>query len=91
MPYTTQAQELAELLQSHELMSHVNLIPWNPVDESAFQRPSNTRVHAFRKVLEAAGLPVSIRRTRGLEAAAACGQLRNAFQKTPMAEFALPG
>jgi len=40
--------------------------------------------------LESAGIPVSLRQTRGLEAAAACGQLRNRHQKTPLPEFALP-
>jgi 23S rRNA (adenine2503-C2)-methyltransferase len=39
------------------------------------------QVSAFRSVLEGAGIPVSVRTTRGLEAAAACGQLRNSFQK----------
>jgi hypothetical protein len=35
-----QAEELASLLRRHDLMSHVNVIPWNPVDESEFKRPS---------------------------------------------------
>jgi 23S rRNA (adenine2503-C2)-methyltransferase len=38
-------------------------------------------VYAFRDILEGLNVPASIRQTRGLEAAAACGQLRNAFQK----------
>lgn len=41
----------------------------------------------FQRALEEAGIPVSVRITRGLEAAAACGQLRNEFQKTPLSEF----
>lgn len=61
---------------------HVNLIPWNPVDESDFIRPSSDRVEAFAEALRREGVNVTIRITRGLEAAAACGQLRNAFQKT---------
>lgn len=76
-----QAQQLVDLLRQHRLMGHVNLIPWNPVDESEYKRPSKARVAAFQRVLEEAGLPVSIRTTRGLEAAAACGQLRNMYQK----------
>jgi 23S rRNA (adenine2503-C2)-methyltransferase len=76
-----QAQELAELLQKYKVMSHVNLIQWNPVAESDYQRPSRTKVLEFQRVLEAAGVPVSVRTTRGLEAAAACGQLRNEFQR----------
>lgn len=42
------------------------------------------QVTAFKEVLEKAGIPVSVRTTRGLEAAAACGQLRNQFQKTQL-------
>lgn len=42
------------------------------------------------QALEKGGVPVSIRVTRGLEAAAACGQLRNAHQKEPLASFSMP-
>jgi 23S rRNA (adenine2503-C2)-methyltransferase len=85
-----QAKELAQLLNKHDLMSHINVIAWNPVDESEFQRPSGNRVAAFKRILEAAGLPCTIRKSRGLEAAAACGQLRNQHQKTPLDSFAVP-
>jgi len=84
------ARELGEVLQRHNLLSHVNIIPWNPVDESGFKRPSRNRVHSFQSVLEAAGLTTTIRITRGLEAAAACGQLRNMHQKEPLKEFQVP-
>jgi 23S rRNA (adenine2503-C2)-methyltransferase len=47
-------------------------------------------VQQFVAALERRGVPVSVRNTRGLEAAAACGQLRNQFQKTPLPEFAAP-
>jgi hypothetical protein len=57
---------------------------WNPVDESEFQRPNAQRISAFKAVLESKGMTVSVRSTRGLEAAAACGQLRNQFQKQPL-------
>jgi len=55
------------------------------------KRLSRNRVMAFQRVLEAAGVPVSIRTTRGLEAAAACGQLRNEFQKQGSTAAARPG
>ena len=51
--------------------------------QGEFQRPTKKSVQSFKAALEAAGLPTSVRETRGLEAAAACGQLRNAFQQTP--------
>ncbi|EFJ44993.1 hypothetical protein VOLCADRAFT_121224 [Volvox carteri f. nagariensis] len=84
------ARELTALLRRHDLMSHVNIIPWNPVDESEFVRPSRNRVFAFRRAVEAAGLACTVRETRGLEAAAACGQLRNRFQKQPLPDFQEP-
>lgn len=70
--------------------SHVNVIPWNPVDESEYQRPSRNRAHAFQRVMQAEGIETSLRITRGLEAAAACGQLRNQHQKVPLEQFAVP-
>ena len=53
-----------------------------------FQRPSRRAVQQFAAALEGRGVPVSLRQTRGLEAAAACGQLRNQHQMTPLPEFA---
>lgn len=78
------AAELAALLKRFDLRGHVNLIPWNPVGDSDFARPSNNAVGRFQRVLDKAGVPVSVRITRGLEAAAACGQLRNDFQQQPL-------
>lgn len=84
-PYVLQAQELAALLKQHRLASHVNLIPWNPIDESSYKRPDSKAVRRFEAALKEAGVPVSIRATRGLAEAAACGMLRSAYQKTPVA------
>lgn len=80
------AEELALVLKTYGSMkSHVNVIPWNPVDESEFKRPSKNGVRKFVNVLELKGIKSSIRITRGLEAAAACGQLRNRHQVEPVA------
>ncbi|GFR39696.1 hypothetical protein Agub_g175, partial [Astrephomene gubernaculifera] len=85
------AAELVALLRRFDLaLSHVNIIPWNPVDDSPYSRPSRNRVFAFKRAVEAGGLGVTVRETRGLEAAAACGQLRNSFQKQPLPEFEVP-
>lgn len=58
----------------------VNLIPWNPVDEIARQkglrRPNANRVDAFTDALRSGGLKVTVRRQRGADRSAACGQLR---------------
>ncbi|WZN61444.1 ribosomal RNA methyltransferase RlmN [Chloropicon roscoffensis] len=79
------ARELARLLQSHgnEMMrSHVNLIPWNAIDDADFKRPSRNRVMAFMRALKREGVSsVSVRRARGAEEGAACGQLRNNLRK----------
>lgn len=69
------AHALARVLHRGE---HVNLIPFNPVPEAPFRRPDSTRVTAFRQVLEARGLVVTQRQTRGDKIAGACGQLRAA-------------
>lgn len=84
------AQALSTLLRRYDLRSHVNVIPWNPVDDSEHRRPSKRSVSLFLKALEGCKVACSLRNTRGLEAAAACGQLRNKFQKDPMVEFTLP-
>lgn len=80
------ARELAALLRSHNMASHVNVIPWNPVDDSEFERPSERDTADFTRALEAEGVATTLRATRGLEAAAACGQLRNEFQKRAVPE-----
>ncbi|HEY9688941.1 MAG TPA: 23S rRNA (adenine(2503)-C(2))-methyltransferase RlmN [Coleofasciculaceae cyanobacterium] len=67
-------EELAELL--HGFQAHVNLIPYNPIEEADYERPDPTRVRDFMQALDDRRIAVSIRRTRGLESDAACGQLR---------------
>lgn len=78
------AIELAELLHEWGPGYHVNLIPFNPIEGSEFQRPYNKAVQAFAGALESRKVTVSVRQTRGLDASAACGQLRNEFQKIPL-------
>ena len=88
-----QARQLAALLSSYGLQSHVNVIPYNPVADSAFDRPSNNACRRFVDMLTASGCGASVRRTRGSDAAAACGQLRNEYQSRtgPVAGRALAG
>ena len=68
------AIELAGHLRGFQ--SHVNLIPYNPISEVDYQRPSPKRIQAFVTALKSHRIAVSVRRSRGLEADAACGQLR---------------
>ena len=57
-------------------LTHVNLIPMNPIEGSPLAPPSKARAQAFQSVLQAAGISTTIRATRGLDIDAACGQLR---------------
>ncbi|XP_050211748.1 uncharacterized protein LOC126661910 [Mercurialis annua] len=87
------AKELAELLHEWGRGSHVNLIPFNPIEGSDYRRPSKRAVQAFAAALESRKITVSTRQTRGTDASAACGQLRNEFQKNPLvsdSDSALP-
>jgi 23S rRNA (adenine2503-C2)-methyltransferase len=68
------ADELARHLRGFQ--SHVNLIPYNPIQEADYQRPSHQRVQAFADALKKRHIAVSVRYSRGLAADAACGQLR---------------
>ena len=68
------AVELAKRLRGFQ--SHVNLIPYNPIQEVDYKRPSRDRIQSFTQILEQKHIAVSVRYSRGLEADAACGQLR---------------
>ncbi|CAH8364154.1 unnamed protein product [Eruca vesicaria subsp. sativa] len=78
------ALELAELLREWGKTYHVNLIPYNPIEGSEYKRPYRKAVQAFAAALESRKITASVRQTRGLDASAACGQLRNKFQKSPL-------
>ncbi|MGY5452886.1 bifunctional tRNA (adenosine(37)-C2)-methyltransferase TrmG/ribosomal RNA large subunit methyltransferase RlmN [Agarivorans sp. MS3-6] len=68
-----QAHELAEVLR--DTPCKINLIPFNPYPGSPFTKPSNSRVDRFCKVLMEYGSTVVVRKTRGDDIDAACGQL----------------
>lgn len=68
------AVELANLLRGFQ--NHVNLIPYNPISEVDYQRPNGNRIQQFQDILTQKHIAVSVRYSRGLEADAACGQLR---------------
>ena len=67
------ARQLAELLK--DMPGKVNLIPFNPFKGSEFKRSSNNRIHRFRDHLQQQGILTTIRKTRGDDIGAACGQL----------------
>ena len=74
-----QAKMLADLV--HDLHCNVNLIPFNPIQDSMgknlYERPSRTAQEHFKKIVERSGRTVTIRLERGTDIDAACGQLHN--------------
>ncbi len=76
-----QARELVDLLLGKDgVACKLNLIPFNPFPESGLLRSPDDRVKAFAQVLVDAGIVTTVRRTRGDDIAAACGQLAGEVQ-----------
>ena len=69
-----QAMELAKL--ARRLEAKINLIPYNTVQGLAWKRPSQTRQQTFHRALRKSGVDATIRREKGHDIDAACGQLR---------------
>jgi 23S rRNA (adenine2503-C2)-methyltransferase len=76
------ARELIALVQdpAAPVPCKFNLIPFNPFPESGLKRSNNVRIKAFAKVLMDAGIVTTIRKTRGDDIDAACGQLAGEVQ-----------
>lgn len=70
-----QARRLANLLNYYELRAKVNLIPHNPAEPLPYRPSSPERVESFRQILESKGIHAFVRRPRGRDILAACGQL----------------
>ena len=68
------ARELAGLLRGRN--AHVNLIPMNTVSELPFHDPAAERLRAFVEVLDQSGVTATVRKRKGADIDAACGQLR---------------
>jgi len=72
------ARELAELVRG--VRAKVNLIALNPGTELPYQTPAQERVMAFQRILMGVGIPAFIRRPRGRDIFAACGQLKRTIE-----------
>jgi 23S rRNA (adenine2503-C2)-methyltransferase len=72
------SDEQARLLSqhAHRLLAKVNLIPYNSVSGLSWARPSEDRQEEFLSIVRAEGIPVTLRREKGHDIDAACGQLR---------------
>lgn len=68
------ARQLASVLKG--LRCHVNVIPYNPTPAAPYARPTVETINRFTSIIEAAGIPATVRYSRGVEISAACGQLR---------------
>ena len=77
------AKELGRLLRGK--LAHVNLIPFNPVEDTPYRAPDRAAIRRFKELVEAQGLNVTVRDTRGREADAACGQLHERVMRTRVA------
>lgn len=76
-----QARTLAVFLKGLDAV--INIIPWNPVPGAPYRAASPARAAAFAKALEAAGRKATIRKERGDDIQAACGQLRALREALP--------
>jgi 23S rRNA (adenine2503-C2)-methyltransferase len=74
------AQARALVARVRDVPCKFNLIPFNPFPNTEFRTSSRLRIHAFQNVLQAAGLVATVRKTRGEDIDAACGQLAGRVQ-----------
>ena len=75
-----QAAALVQLVRRKQLSCKFNLIPFNPFPASGLLRSKPERVQAFARVLQDAGIVTTVRKTRGDDIDAACGQLAGEVQ-----------
>jgi 23S rRNA (adenine2503-C2)-methyltransferase len=72
------ARQLVGLLKGRK--AHVNLIPWNEVDGLPFRRPDDDDLRGFIDTVRKAGISVKVRKRKGSDIDAACGQLRRSAE-----------
>ncbi len=81
------AHELVRLIRKYRLPAKVNLIPFNPWPGSIYETSTPERVNAFSDIIFHAGISAPIRRPRGRDIMAACGQLKSSSEKITRAEL----
>lgn len=79
------ARALVQLLKG--IPAKVNLIPFNPWPGVAYECSSNNRIHAFARIVNDGGLSAPVRRPRGRDILAACGQLKSDTVKKRKSEI----
>jgi 23S rRNA (adenine2503-C2)-methyltransferase len=76
------ARELGALLKGRR--AHVNLIPFNDVEGLPYRRPTTEALNMFTNVLQSSGISVKVRKRKGSQIDAACGQLRRSATHPPL-------
>ncbi len=75
------AYRLIEHIKRHKIPAKINLIPFNEWPGAPYKRSSNNRIRAFANIIYQAGYASPIRKTRGEDIMAACGQLKSATER----------
>ena len=81
------ARELVRMIRKYKLPAKVNLIPFNPWPGADYECSDAERVRRFSEIVFEAGISAPIRRPRGRDIMAACGQLKSAAEKKSRAEL----
>lgn len=81
------ARELVRLIRKYDLPAKVNLIPFNPWPGSTYETSTPERVSRFSDIIFHAGISAPVRRPRGRDIMAACGQLKSSSEKITRAEL----
>lgn len=81
------ARELVRLIRHYRLPAKVNLIPFNPWPGSDYLCSDPERIERFSEIIFRAGISAPVRRPRGRDIMAACGQLKSASEKVSRAEL----
>lgn len=75
------AHRLLDHIKRHKIPAKINLIPFNEWPGAPYKRSSNNRIRAFANIIYQAGYAAPIRKTRGDDIMAACGQLKSATER----------
>ncbi len=75
------AHRLVDHIKRHKIAAKINLIPFNEWPGAPYKRSSNNRIHAFADIIHEAGFASPIRRPRGEDIMAACGQLKSETER----------
>ncbi len=80
-----EAHELAKLLYGRK--AFINLIPMNPVNEIGYLSPNSQTIEDFVRILRNSGLNINLRKRKGADIDAACGQLKQAYGMKQITEY----